>query len=159
MPVLVALAAAVFAVASVGLVVVDVRTHRLPDAVVLSALVVVAGLLTAEALRVGDTPRAVGVVGGAGATFAVALALHLGRPGAFGGGDVKLAALVGAPLGWYGPEAVASGLLIALLLGGVAAAGVLLAGGRRVQIAYGPWLLLGAWLRLLSGPGEPTPSS
>lgn len=149
---LVALAAAVFAAAGIVLVVVDARTHRLPDVVVLPSLLVVAGLLTAEALRTSDPQRALGVVGGATAAFTLALALHLVRPGAFGGGDVKLAALVGAPLGWYGPEAVASGLLFAALLGGVAAAGALLARGRRAEIAYGPWLLSGAWLRLLEGP-------
>ncbi len=155
---LIALAAGVFAVASIALAVVDVRTHRLPDAVVLPALLVVAALLTAEALRTGEPGRALGVVGGSAAAFAVALALHLSRPGAFGGGDVKLAAFVGAPLGWYGPEAVASGLLFAVVLGGGAATGVLLAGGRRTQIAYGPWLLSGAWLRLVGGPGEGMPS-
>ncbi len=155
---LLALAAGVFAVAGVALAVIDVRTHRLPDAVVLPSLLVVTALLGAEAVRTGDPARAVGVGGGAAAAFAVALVLHRARPGAFGGGDVKLAALVGAPLGWYGPEAVASGLLLALLLGGVAAAGVLLAGDRRAEIAYGPWLLAGAWVRLLGGPGEGMPS-
>ncbi|MFJ4158383.1 prepilin peptidase [Microbacterium testaceum] len=158
MPVLLALAAGVFAVASISLGVIDARTHRLPDAVVLPALLAVAGLLVAEAVRTGEPGRTVGVGGGAAAAFVAALVLHRARPGAFGGGDVKLAALVGAPLGWYGPEAVASGLLLALLLGGVAAAGVLLAGERRAEIAYGPWLLSGAWLRLLVGPGEGMPS-
>jgi leader peptidase (prepilin peptidase)/N-methyltransferase len=49
---------------------------------------------------------------------------------------------------------VASGLLLSLVLGGVAAGGVLLAGDRRAEIAYGPWLLLGAWLRMAVGYGE-----
>ncbi|WP_295827106.1 prepilin peptidase [uncultured Microbacterium sp.] len=154
MSVLLVLAAGVFAAASLTLIVTDVRSHRLPDAVVLPATVLVGALLTAEATRIGDPGRAIGVVGGAAAAFVVALTLHLARPGAFGGGDVKLAALVGAPLGWFGPEAVASGLLLSLVLGGVAAGGVLLAGDRRAEIAYGPWLLLGAWVRVAVGYAE-----
>jgi leader peptidase (prepilin peptidase)/N-methyltransferase len=147
-PVLLGLAAGVFAAASLTLVVTDLRSHRLPDAVVLPAAALVGALLTA------DPGRALGVIGGAAAAFAVALTLHLARPAAFGGGDVKLAALVGTPLGWFGPEAVASGLLLSLVLGGVAAGGVLLAGDRRAEIAYGPWLLLGTWLRMAVGYGE-----
>ncbi len=154
MPLLIALAAGVFAAASLALAVIDVRSHRLPDSVVLPSLLLVGVLLTAEAARTGAPERAIGVVAGAAGAFGVALVLHLGRPAAFGGGDVKLAALVGAPLGWYGPEAVASGLFLALLLGAAAALGVLLAGRRRAEIAYGPWLLLGAWLRLLWRPAE-----
>ena len=151
---LLGLAAGVFAAASLTLVVTDLRSHRLPDAVVLPAAALVGALLTAEAARIGDPGRALGVIGGAAAAFAVALTLHLARPASFGGGDVKLAALVGTPLGWFGPEAVASGLLLSLVLGGVAAGGVLLAGDRRAEIAYGPWLLLGTWLRMAVGYGE-----
>ena len=143
---------ALFAVAGIALVVVDVRTRRVPDVIVVPGLLAVVVLLTAEAVRIGDPSRAVGVAGGAAAAFAAFLALHVIRPAALGGGDVKLAALVGAPLGWWGPEAVASGLLLAVLLGGVAATGVVLSGARRAEMPFAPWLLLGAWARLLSGP-------
>lgn len=139
----------VFAAVSVVLAVIDARHHRLPHALVLPALAVALALLTAAALAVDEASRIAGVWGGAASAFVVCLALHLARPAAFGGGDVTLAALVGAHLGWFGPDAVVSGLVIGFACGGAAAAGVLLSGARRATFAFGPPLLVGTWWVLL----------
>ncbi|MFJ4037996.1 prepilin peptidase [Microbacterium sp. NPDC090007] len=141
----------VFAVASAVLTVLDLRRRRLPDVVVLPVFAVSVVLLALAACVLGDPSRARDVAGGALAAFALCLLAHLARPWAFGGGDVKLAGLVGAHLGWFGAEAVASGLLVAGILGGFAAAGMWLAGARRDHLAYGPALLGGAWWRMLQG--------
>ncbi|WP_295786242.1 A24 family peptidase [uncultured Microbacterium sp.] len=141
----------VLAVAGVALAVVDVRRHRLPDAVVLPALALSLALLALAAAARDEPARAHGVVGGAVLAFALFALVHGTRPSALGGGDVKLAALVGAHLGWFGVEAVASALAMASVLGGCAAMGVWLAGARRADLAYGPYLLGGACWRILQG--------
>jgi leader peptidase (prepilin peptidase)/N-methyltransferase len=145
-------ALAVFAALSVILAVTDVRTHRLPDRILLPGGTAVLTLLAAAAAVIGAPDRVAGLGGGAALAFAVCLAVHLARPAEFGGGDVKLAGLCGAVLGWYGPEAVASGIALGFVAGGVAAGGVVLAGVRGRAIAFGPFLLFGTWARLLAGP-------
>lgn len=145
-------ALAVFAVLSVALAVTDVRSHRLPDRILLPGAFAVLALSLSAAAVTGTPDRVAGVCGGAMGAFAVCLAVHLARPADFGGGDVKLAGLCGAVLGWLGPEAVASGIALGFVAAGVAACGVVLAGARGEAIAFGPFLLIGTWARLLAGP-------
>lgn len=147
MPVVVAFA--LFAVVSAVLAVGDVRRRRLPDLVVLPATIVGVLLLVAAAEGAGSPSRAAEVALGSAAAFGVCLLVRLARPEAFGGGDVKLAALVGAHLGWFGPEAVASGVAFGFVAAGVAGVGVLAAGGRGADLPFAPFLLLGAWVQVL----------
>lgn len=141
-----------FAAVSIVLAVIDVRTHRVPDAVVLPATAVGVALLAAAAAERDEPTRIAGVCLGAAGAFLACLAVHLARPEAFGGGDVKLAALVGAHLGWFGADAVASGVALGFVAAGVAGLGVVAAGARRVDLAFAPFLLLGAWVRAAAGP-------
>ena len=143
-------ALASFAVLSVVLAVVDLRHHRLPHVLVLPGLVLALALLNAAALAAGTPERGEGVWGGAATAFLVCLVLHRLRPADFGGGDVTLAALAGAHLGWFGADAVVRGLVAGFACGGAVAAAVLLAGARRAEVALGPPLLLGTWW-VLSG--------
>lgn len=138
-----------FAAVSVVLGVIDARRHRLPHGLVLPALAVAVTLLTVAAVTADEACRLAGVGGGAASAFLVCLALHLARPAAFGGGDVTLAALAGAHLGWFGPDAVVAGLVAGFACGGAAAAGVLLSGARGAAFAFGPPLLLGTWWVLI----------
>lgn len=146
----VVVAFALFAVVSAVLAVGDVRRRRIPDRVVLPATIVAVLLLAVAAARTGCPSRAAEVALGAAAAFGVCLLVRLARPEAFGGGDVKLAALVGAHLGWFGPEAVASGIALGFVAAGCAAVGVVAAGGRGASLPFGPFLLLGAWVRVLA---------
>lgn len=140
-----------FAVVSVVLTIVDARTHRLPDRHVLPAYVVAALLLGAAAILTGAAERLLTVVGGALALFAFYLVLRMLRPGAMGGGDVKLAGAVGAFLGFFGWDSVLTGALAGFVLGGVY--GVILLATRRAGagawIAFGPWMLAGAWFAIV----------
>jgi leader peptidase (prepilin peptidase) / N-methyltransferase len=136
-----------FAVLSVVLAVVDVRTHRLPDRLVLPAYPAAAVLLSAAALLAGEPGRLLATLGGAIVLFAFYLALGMLRPGAMGGGDVKLAGVTGAFLGFLGWETVFAGALAGFVLGGIfgLALLVLRRARRDTRIAFGPFLLAGAW--------------
>jgi leader peptidase (prepilin peptidase)/N-methyltransferase len=140
-----------FAVLSVVLAVIDVRTHRLPDRLVLPAYPVAAVLLTASALLRGEPGRLVAVAGGGAVLFLFYLGLRMLRPGAMGGGDVKLAGVVGAMLGYLGWDAVLGGTLAGFVFGGLFALVLLIARRARSSsaVAFGPWMLLGAWAAIL----------
>ena len=145
------LAFAAFVVAGGALAVIDARTHRLPNAIVLPAYPVAAILLTAAALLSGDPPRLVVAATGMVALFAFYLLLRLVRPAAMGGGDVKLAGLIGLHLGWLGWSELLVGSVAAFLLAGVFGVVLLATGraGRSTAIAFGPWMILGAWAAIL----------
>ncbi len=118
----------------------DLREHRLPNRLVLPSLAL-ALLAAVAAGTVGDwTPLLAGL-----ATGAVLVALSL--VGGLGMGDAKLGAALALLLGPLGAEAVTLALLLAVLAGGVAGlAGLLVRRVRRGQaIAFGPFLLAGAW--------------
>ncbi len=141
---------------AVVLAVVDLEVRRLPDRLVLSAYPAAAVLLTACAL-VTDQPAALlRALTCAGAAVAVFLAAALLSPGGggLGLGDVKLAGVLGALLGWWGWSEAVVGLLSGFVLGGIGAGVLLLA--RRVDrhgaIAFGPAMLIGAYLCTLLAP-------
>lgn len=138
--------AAVFVWTAVfGLIaIVDLRTRRIPDTLLLSAAI--AAMLLARGN--GSLPSAL-IAGAAGfGMFWLLRRLSLRRgPAAFGGGDVKLAGVVGLVVGPSFP--------VALIVGtgaGAAVALALLASGRsrRAFFPYGPALALGAVVALLS---------
>ncbi|MEH0928552.1 prepilin peptidase [Micromonospora sp. CPCC 205558] len=141
------------AVATVGLVLarVDLACLRLPDPLVLVAGMLALGGLTAAALLAGTPGRLLGALGGATVAVAAHVLLALLPGSRLGFGDVKLAAVLGLPLGWLGRDALLTGLLLPHVLHGGLALGLLAA--RRVRrhtlLPLGPALLLGAWLAVL----------
>ncbi|MEU8186511.1 hypothetical protein AB0C00_04240, partial [Micromonospora carbonacea] len=89
---------------------------------------------------------------GAGLSF-LGYALLALLPGSrLGFGDVKLAAVLGLPLGWLGWPALLTGLVLPHVLHGLAVLGLLAA--RRIRrdtlLPLGPALLAGAWLATLA---------
>ena len=126
---------------------IDLAIHRLPDPLV-GALVGVFALgyalvyLTGEA-ELASLVRAViaGVLAAGG--FGV---LALSRPRAMGFGDVKLAGALGLGTGFFGWEVAGQWVFLSFIAGGIFAVLMLLT--RRLtsrdNIAFGPWLLLGA---------------
>lgn len=150
-----ALAAAAYLVAAAAgviLTVIDLRTHRLPNLVVVPALVLTVALLAASCLCGAPWDALVRAVAAGAVLFALFLVLRILGRGAMGGGDVKLAALVGVLLGWIGWSAVLLGVLAAFLLGGVVAATLLVTrrATRSTRIPFGPFLIAGTWIGVLA---------
>ncbi|MFF4877428.1 prepilin peptidase [Micromonospora sp. NPDC000668] len=143
------------AVAAVGLVLagIDLACLRLPDPLVLAAGLLALGGLTGTALLAGTPGRLLGALAGAAVAGAAHLLLALLPGSRLGFGDVKLAAVLGLPLGWLGRDALLAGLLLPHLLHGGVVLGLLAA--RRVRrdtlLPLGPALLAGAWLAVLLG--------
>jgi leader peptidase (prepilin peptidase)/N-methyltransferase len=141
-----------FASISLALALIDLDTHRLPNVIVLPAYAVGAALLGAAAVLTGSWTALATAVVGALATGGLYLVLALARPGGMGMGDVKLAGVAGFFLGWLGVPELILGTVAAFVLGGIVGVGMLLAGrGRRSAVAFGPWLLAGAWIAILAG--------
>ena len=90
------------------------------------------------------------LIGGA-AAFAAFFALFFAVPKGIGFGDVRLAGLCGAFLGWIGYREVAAGFLLSFIIAGVPAA-ILLAlhkVQRRTQLPFGPFIAAGTFLTVL----------
>jgi leader peptidase (prepilin peptidase)/N-methyltransferase len=128
------------------LVATDLATHRLPDAIVGPVSVIVITGLTVAAATTGSWGRLGQALAAALAVLGCYLVLALVTPAGLGLGDVKLAGLLGAFLGWQGWPQVLAGTLAAFVLNGVVVA--LLLATRRVsrggEVAFGPWLVVGA---------------
>lgn len=153
---------ALFGAWSIALSIVDLRSHRLPNTWVLAATVtVMPALLLSGGMRwIADASGAPGAGERAGATvlldtLAVSGVLGLGfwllwrfAPSGLGGGDVKVAPLIGAMLGFAGGW---SGALVGVFaaFGAAAVWGFVMRARRpsaRAAVAFAPCLCLGAWL-------------
>jgi leader peptidase (prepilin peptidase)/N-methyltransferase len=127
--------------------VVDIEQHRLPDVWAAVSLAVLVGALTMGP-AIGRPLDGWQMVGGALVMALPVLVLHLVSPASMGFGDVKAAAVLGAAVGTVDWRLGAVALCLAAFAG--AAVGLVM---RRQSVAFGPFLVLGAWFALLaSGP-------
>jgi prepilin signal peptidase PulO-like enzyme (type II secretory pathway) len=127
-------------------IVLDLRAKVIPDIVTLPGIVYALAL----AAVVGTPPLREAVLG-AVAGGGILLLLAVVSRGAFGGGDIKLMAMLGAALGWKGALVV---LAFSQVAAALAALGLLIArrAGRRDPLPVGAVIsLLGAVMLL----GEP----
>jgi leader peptidase (prepilin peptidase)/N-methyltransferase len=137
------------AAVAVALTMIDLDVMRLPDKIVLPSYGVAVALLTPVSIAAGD-PGAL-IRGGLAALILYALYLVLATFG-MGGGDVKLAPLLGFYLGWLGWSAVAVGVFAGFLLGGLVG-GLMMAlklASRKSRIPFGPYMLAGAFLAVFA---------
>jgi leader peptidase (prepilin peptidase) / N-methyltransferase len=135
----------------VMLAAIDISVQRLPDRLVLPAFPLLISLLALAALLERNGAGLVRALLGGLALGAGFLALALLRPGQLGGGDIKLAGLVGLALGWLGWPAVMTAAGLGFVLSAVTALALLAA--RRVSLSsavcFGPFLLGGALIAIL----------
>jgi leader peptidase (prepilin peptidase) / N-methyltransferase len=139
-------------VLGVALAAIDISAQRLPDRLTLPAYPVLIAALAGAALVGHDAGALVRALLGGLALAAGYLLLAIVRPGQLGGGDVKLAGLVGLALGWVGWPALIAGVALGFVLSALVSLALLIA--RRVTlhsaISFGPFLLGGALLAMLT---------
>jgi len=135
--------AALFCCALVAVSATDLERRIIPNRIVLPAAAVV---LAAQTVLYPSVEWVAAAFGAALFLFVAALAY----PGGMGMGDVKLALLLGAALGRVTPVALMLGMVSALV-----PAFVILArhgrAGRKMAIAFGPFLALGGVVALFVG--------
>ncbi|MER8009644.1 A24 family peptidase [Streptomyces sp. NPDC094149] len=138
--------------AAVLLAVVDFAAHRLPDVLTLPLAVAAVVLLGVVALLPGAGGSWTSALLGSltlGVFYFVFFLISQG----LGFGDVKLALVLGAVLGWYGWPFVLVGTFAGYLFGALYGIGMMLAGraDRSSRIPFGPFLLTGTLAGMLLG--------
>ncbi|MDB6427853.1 A24 family peptidase [Curtobacterium sp. 20TX0008] len=148
------LAALLFLMAvSVALSLIDLDTHRLPNAVVYPAAVVLLVLLGAVSAVSGDWGALLRGLLGAVVLGGAYLVLALAVPGGMGLGDVKLAVVLGLVLAYLGWGPLAVGAFGGFLVGGTVAIALVAVGRARMGsgVPFGPSMLVGAWIGIVLG--------
>lgn len=139
--------------AGVALAMIDLDHHRLPDVIVLPLYpLTVAGLVLAGLVS-GSWPLLPALAGAAAWLLVIGGSwLATGGRG-MGFGDVKLAPVLGATLGWVSFGSAVVGLFSAFVLGALVGLGLMLTGraGRSSHLPFGPFLLVGASVGLAVG--------
>jgi leader peptidase (prepilin peptidase) / N-methyltransferase len=138
-----ALVAALFCLALVAVSATDLEHRIIPNRIVLPCA---AAVLVAQTAVKPSPEWAIAAVG----AFTLMLVLALIYPAGMGMGDVKLALLLGAMLGWTVPVSLMVGVVSAMV-----PAVVLLARhgskARKMGVPFGPFLALGAVVALFAG--------
>jgi leader peptidase (prepilin peptidase)/N-methyltransferase len=141
-----------FVAVAITLTMIDIDVHRLPDAIVLPSYVVLALGLTFAAL-ISDHPSSLlrATIGGFGLYLFYWL-MRLAYPKGMGGGDVKLAGLLGAMLAYLSYSSLLIGAFLAFVLGGIWSVALLASGkaSRKSRIPFGPFMLAAAFISLFA---------
>jgi leader peptidase (prepilin peptidase)/N-methyltransferase len=149
-----AIAYAAFFWVLVVLTAIDLEHKLLPNRVVYPAFVAGWVLLTIAALIAGHPERLVGAAVGAlifGGFFFLVAFIY---PAGMGGGDVKLAFVLGTFLGYLrSPGLVLIGMFLSFLIGAVGGIIVMKMGGgdRKTQVPFGPFLAVGTVIAIFVG--------
>ncbi len=139
---------AVMTVAMIGALsaYVDARTHRLPNKyTAVMGIGVVVGALVGSLISPMWEQRLIGFVLGA-LIWTIPIALLNRLPGGMGGGDVKLAPVLGAMVGSVGLNAAVFALALSFVSAGVAALWKIVVGwaGTQSRVPMGPWMIASA---------------
>lgn len=134
-----------------SLFIADVREHRLPNRLTGPAALWMGVAATVGAVAARSwQPLAMSLAAGI-ASLLVYLALYVLARGGFGMGDVKLGGVLGLALGLQSPVSAIAAFVVGFLVAGLWAA-LLIAtrkAGLRTHIAFGPFMLIGAWVVIL----------
>jgi leader peptidase (prepilin peptidase)/N-methyltransferase len=140
---------------AVQLSIVDIRTHTLPDRLVLPAYPVAGILLCSVALLAGQPVHLWRALAGLLALGALYWVLWAVYPAGMGFGDVKLAGVLGMYLGFLGWNHVLLGAAAGFVAGGLWGVALIAArrGTAKSHIPFGPSMLAGALATMLLLPG------
>lgn len=138
---------------SVALTLIDVDVHRLPDRIVLPSYAVVGVLLAVASAGTDQWDALLRGAIGLVVLWLFYFTLVMVYPRGMGFGDVKLSGVLGMVLAWFGWGPLVVGSFAAFLCGGLYGLALMVArrAGRKSQIPFGPWMLLGATIGVLVG--------
>lgn len=141
----------VFVVAFMALAIYDIRWYILPDNIVRPLIILALIQVAGQIAIYGISPHLLstafwGVVFSSGIFYSIFV---LSKGQWIGGGDVKLAIVIGIILG--GPTMSLLMLFIASSLGSIVGIPILLAGNRNVRLPFGPFLLVATFIVMLFG--------
>ncbi len=139
---------------AVTLSIIDIRTHTLPDRLVLPAYPVAGTLLGAGALLSGQPDHLWRALAGLLVLAALYWVLWAVYPGGMGFGDVKLAGVLGVYLGFLGWNHVLLGTAAGFVAGGLWGIALIAArrGTAKSHIPFGPSMLAGTLATMLLLP-------
>jgi len=143
--------------AGLALTMIDIAVHRLPNVIVLPSYLVLGGIFLVGSIVGtpwgGEWAQLLRAVLAGLVLYVFYFLLVLIYPKGMGFGDVKLAGVLGAALGWFGWGHLLVGSFAAFLLGGVLSIILLLIGKakRGTGIPFGPWMILGAGVGVIWG--------
>ncbi len=137
---------------------IDIRQHRLPNRIVLPMYPVLVLALGLTGMLSGNWPLVRTLMCATMWLAVIGLVWLVSGGKAMGFGDVKLAPLLGATLGWVSWDAAILGLMSCWLIAGLWALALLVS--RRVSlgsaIAFGPFMFLGLAIGIALGGGLAT---
>jgi leader peptidase (prepilin peptidase) / N-methyltransferase len=141
-----------FAAVGVALTAIDLDVKRLPNAIVYPTYAVLGALLAAASVAEGSVQPLLRAAVGAAGLFAFYLLLLLAYPDGMGAGDVKLAGVIGAALGFLSYPALAVGGFAAFLIGGLAGVALLVVrrATGKTALPFGPFMFAGALLAIFA---------
>ena len=128
---------------------IDLKERIIPD--VLSLPFIAIGFIVSFFLRtLSPIDSLLGILAGGGSLLIIAIAgTYLFKKEAMGGGDVKLAAMIGAFLGW---QLTLLSLFLGFFLGSIIGVIVLIINkGKSDIVPFGPFIALGAMLSIFWG--------
>lgn len=142
-----------FASVSLTLILTDLDHHRIPNRILYPGFVVGLVLMAGGALLDGEPERLLPAVGGALGYFLILFIVALASRGGFGFGDVKLAGLLGLFAGYGGLGSALVAFFLGVFIGGLVAIVLLVLRrrDRKAEIAFGPPMILGAWIAVPYG--------
>jgi leader peptidase (prepilin peptidase)/N-methyltransferase len=136
----------------VALTFIDIAVRRLPDPLTGAAFIGVLGVYGAAVLAGGHPGQFARAAAAAGALCGFYLLLFLIRPSGMGLGDIKLAASLGAALGWQGWSLVIAATFVTFTAAACYGIALLLLrrATRTSQFPLGPFMVLGALAAILA---------
>ncbi len=117
----------------------DLRERRIPNRALLVAAPLLVSALGVAAVAEGEPWRAVAALGWAAFTAALFYVAALAVPGGLGLGDVKLLAVAGLALGWFGSDAVLGAAALGFGAAGVAGLVARFRGRWRSGVPFAPF--------------------
>ena len=129
---------------------IDLRTKRLPREITYTTAAIGFPLLCVAALVEHEPRRIATMALGAALALGAMGVIYLASRGGMGDGDVRLAPLLGAYLGWLNPGLALVGLFFGFVVGAAVGLALMVAkkAGRRTAVPFGPFLALGTVLAL-----------